>query len=143
MYGVETFISAAVKPYLDLTWVTHICIQPVRMAWNWLRPENKCSANVDYRFLKDKDGHYRGTVSAGVNYVGKQRDYGNTNPTDTWNSSYSVARIAANYQITKHFKIKGRIENALNKTYRNLTATPRPASARTWAWEWIGDRGPR
>ena len=100
------------------------------------------SANVDYRFLKDKDGHYRGTVSFGVNYVGKQRDYGNIAPNDTWDSSHTVARIAGNYQITKHFKIHGRIENDFARGISNLTATPAQL-ARSWAWEWIGDRGPR
>ncbi len=87
------------------------------------RPKNTASINANYKYT-DKL-----SANIGARYVGERRDsvYGEG---DLTLDSYTVVNIAAAYQVHKRVSIYGRIENAFDTDYVNITGySTEPLSA--------------
>ncbi|KPU83365.1 TonB-dependent receptor [Psychromonas sp. PRT-SC03] len=74
------------------------------------RPKHSGNINANYQYTKNL------SANIGWRYVGERIDSGNVNL-----SSYSLLNIALNYQLNTHISIQGRIENALDKNYVELS----------------------
>lgn len=70
------------------------------------RPKNSANINANYQYTEKL------SANIGLRYIGQRIDSGDVNL-----SSYSLLNIAVNYQLTEHISLLGRIENALNKDY--------------------------
>ena len=74
------------------------------------RPKHSASINANYQYTAKL------SANIGARYVGDRLDYGNIDL-----ESYTVINIAATYQIHPRFSVYGRIENALDKDYVEVT----------------------
>lgn len=74
------------------------------------RPKHSASINANYKYTDNL------SANIGARYVGKRLDYGNVDLDD-----YTVVNIAAAYQVNEHITLSGRIENAFDKDYEEVT----------------------
>jgi vitamin B12 transporter len=113
--GVEVFIL--VEPLEDLTIVANYTYTQTRDKKTekklLRRPENKGSLNVNYRFLE------KGNINLGVVYVGERDDWVPW-PRRGQVDSYTVVNVAGSFDITKNFKVFGRVENILDEEYEEV-----------------------
>ncbi|MFA5345800.1 MAG: TonB-dependent receptor [Candidatus Omnitrophota bacterium] len=110
-------IGAKIKPFDNLTFGTNYTYTDTEDKSTGLelarRPKNQVNFDIDWGFLPG------GNLNFGMNYVGKRWD----NTSNTVNDkAYTVFRMAAFYDITKNFRIFGRIENLFDKKYQEVYA---------------------
>ncbi len=74
------------------------------------RPKHSASINANYKYTPKL------SANIGARYVGKRLDYGNVDLDD-----YTVVNIAAAYQVNEHITVSGRIENAFDKDYEEVS----------------------
>lgn len=79
------------------------------------RPEDKFSLNVNYSFLG------QGNLNLGLSYVGSRNDVGNVELQE-----YSLAHLAASYQVLDNVELFGRIENLLDEDYQEISGYGTP-----------------
>ena len=77
------------------------------------RPKHSASINANYKYTDNL------SANIGARYVGKRLDYGY--PDNVELDDYTVVNIAAAYQINEHFTVSGRIENAFDKDYEEVS----------------------
>ncbi len=77
------------------------------------RPRNKGSLNINYRFFEKVN------LNLGAVYVGKRYDWVPW-PTLGEVDAYTLVNIAGSYDITKYFKVFGRVENLLDEDYEEV-----------------------
>ena len=121
-WGIESFIQVALTDNLSLsanyTWTRVRDKENTNPGYLARRPLNEASVNVDWKFL------CKGTLTAGVRYVGKRRD--NWFDSNTFLStpvkmpSYTVARIGAAWKFNDHVEVFGRVENICNRKYMDV-----------------------
>lgn len=85
------------------------------------RAPNIASANVNYAFLSDDDGHKRANVNLNVDYNGEQDDWVYLSPTfqretETLDAFWLV-NLALSYEFLPGLAIVGRVENLLDEDY--------------------------
>lgn len=80
------------------------------------RASNKFGFDLSYRFLK------KGNVNLGVKFTGERDDLDfSTFPATTVRlGSYTLVNLAASYDISKHVRLHGRIENLLDEDYEEV-----------------------
>lgn len=120
-YGIESFLSFALTDRLSVsanhTWLRTKTFDDDKPELE-RRPLNQVNVNVDWQF------HKKGTLTAGVRYVGKQwdNDYSqyddSDNPRRVRMPSYTVVRLGATWRVNDYVEVFGRVENALNKKYQ-------------------------
>lgn len=119
-WGIEAFVSFAVTECLtlsaDYTWTrTEDARKRSEMGIQHRRPLNEVNVNADWTFLG------KGTVTAGIRYVGKRWDIRNDFPYGNVRMpSYTVARLGASWKFNDHIEVFGRVENLLNKKYEEI-----------------------
>ena len=74
------------------------------------RPKHSASLNSNYKYTPNL------SANIGVRYVGERLDYGNIELDD-----YTVINIGAAYQVHKHITLSGRLENAFDKEYEEVS----------------------
>lgn len=74
------------------------------------RPKHSASINANYQYTAKL------SANIGARYVGERLDYGNIDL-----DSYTVVNIAATYQLHPRFAVYGRVENAFDKDYVEVT----------------------
>lgn len=74
------------------------------------RPKHSASINSNYKYTEKL------SANIGVRYVGERLDYGNIDLDD-----YTVVNVGVNYQVHEHIAIYGRVENAFDKNYVDIT----------------------
>ena len=88
------------------------------------RPPNMASANANYAFLDDGEGHKLANVNLNVDYNGQQKDFVFVSPTferQTRNlDPYWLVNLAASYEFMPGLAVVGRIENLLDQDYEEL-----------------------
>ena len=77
------------------------------------RPQNKFGIDTNYRFLT------HGNINLRILYTGKRRDY-TPYPAKGFMGGYMMVNAAAQYDLTSHIQVFGRIENLLNKQYQEV-----------------------
>jgi len=82
------------------------------------RPKDKMGLDVNYHFLE------RGNINLNIIYVGKRDDiyfdpftYSSTRVAL---SRYTLVNLAASYDITKNFKVFGRVDNLFDEDYEEI-----------------------
>jgi vitamin B12 transporter len=78
-------------------------------------PQNEFNINVSFKPIPKL------TIGTSVNHVGRYFDIG----TDKI-KAYTLVDITADYAVTDHFTIYGRMENALSKHYQELRGYGQP-----------------
>ncbi|MDI6762859.1 MAG: TonB-dependent receptor [Thermodesulfobacteriota bacterium] len=121
--GAELFVT--VKPIEELTLrlnYTHTDTEDKRTDRDLLRrPKNKFGLDLNYSFLK------KGSINLGVIYVGKRDDL--DPPTFSRRiklDGYTLANLAASYDLTKNFQIFGRVDNLFDKDYEEVSGYGTP-----------------
>ena len=120
-WGIEAFFRYEIVAGLSLSgqyaWTrVQNLDEPGLKSVQQRRPLNEASVNLDYRFLE------KGTLAAGMKYVGRRWDYKSydwTNP-DIRMPSYTTFRLAASWQVNPHVEVFGRAENLFNKKYQDV-----------------------
>jgi vitamin B12 transporter len=74
------------------------------------RPKETASINANYKYTPKL------SANIGVRYVGERLGYG-----DIKLSSYTLTNIASTYQLNEHLSVYGRLENALDRDYVNVS----------------------
>ncbi|MCK5818053.1 MAG: TonB-dependent receptor [Psychromonas sp.] len=78
------------------------------------RPKHSASININYKLTTKLSSNF------GMTYRGKSIDIGVApSYANAYIGDYTVFNLAAYYQFTDHFSMKGRIENMLDKDYEN------------------------
>lgn len=115
--GVE--LSAGVRPMRGLSLSADHTITDTEDKATGLelvrRPKNKTGARADWSFP-------RGTFHLGATYVGKRKDEDfSTFPSSRVTlPSYTTWEFGASYDVVRHLKLYGRVENAFDKKYQEV-----------------------
>ena len=88
------------------------------------RPRHKYNLNADYRFLD------RGNINLDIFYVGERDDI----DLILWDQTktlgaYTVVNLAMSYDLTKHLRIHGRVENLFDEEYEEVNGFGTPGIA--------------
>ncbi|WP_225071165.1 TonB-dependent receptor [Desulfuromonas sp. CSMB_57] len=124
--GVE--LTASVRPMDNLTLSASYTYTDTenRATGNQLlrRPRHKYNLNADYRFLD------RGNVNLDIFYVGKRDDIDLLiwDQTKTL-GAYTVVNLAIAYDLAKHLRIHGRVENLFDEDYEEVNGFGTPGIA--------------
>lgn len=124
--GVE--LTASVRPLDDLTLSASYTYTDTenRSTGEQLlrRPRHKYNLNLNYRFLD------RGNANLDIFYFGKRDDLDLFNWASTKTlAGYTLVNLAVSYEINRHLRIHGRVENLLDEDYEEVNGFGSPGIA--------------
>jgi vitamin B12 transporter len=127
--GIEVYLSARPLPQLRLDAAyTHLHARENGVV-EVRRPNDIASVNATWT---SPDERFSGTVT--VRYNGKQQDVAfldpiNFAPTNVALKAYTLVNLAAEYKLTDHVALFGRVENLFNANYEEVFSYATPGIA--------------
>jgi vitamin B12 transporter len=124
--GIE--VTASVRPVDDLTLSASYTYTDTenRSTGKQLlrRPRHKYNVNANYRFLD------AGNINLDIFYVGERDDLDLYDWSKTTSlGAYTVVNLGLSYEINKHLKIHGRVENLFDEEYEEVNGFGTPGIA--------------
>ncbi len=114
-------VGAKIKPLENLTFGVNFTYTDTEDKETGLellrRPKRQANFDINWGFLP------KANLNLGVNYVGARKDAtwdASYNKTIITQKAYAIVRMAASYDITKHFQVFGRVENLFDKEYQEV-----------------------
>lgn len=124
--GIE--VTASVRPIEDLTLSASYTYTDTENratgAQLLRRPHHKYNFNANYRFLN------AGNINLDVLYVGEREDLDLYDWSKTTSlGAYTVVNLAVSYEINKHLRLHGRVENLFDEDYEEVNGFGTPGIA--------------